>query len=347
MSKSSGFTDALAGLSALPTEQRIRLLELIIPRAIVEQTLERTGHARRHCRRLPPAFMAYFVVALGLFTGDSHRQVFKHLERFRKGCTPRRNTIAEARNGLGVAPLRLIAGQVVNLLGRPDTPGAFYKGLRLMALDGFVLDLPDTPANARVFGKPQSGRAEGAFPQARVLALCETGSHVLYRWQVKPLCRGESSMASVLLRHLEADMLLLWDRGVLSFENVKQVKDRNAQLLARVKSTFVFEPTKALPDGSYLSKIYPSVHHRKRDEGGIEVRIIEYTLEGTGHADDGKAHRLLTTLTDALEHPAEELIVLYHERWEQELAIDELKTHQKLLRSRCCGRRRRPAWCRR
>ena len=225
--------------------------------------------------------------------------------------------------------MRLLAEQVVQLLGTPDTPGAFYKGWRLMAIDGFVVDLPDTPANERVFGRPNGGRAEGAFPQARVLALCETGSHIFYRWQIKPLCRGEISMAAVLLRHLQPDMLLLWDRNFLSFKNVKAVKDQDAQLLARIKNGPVFEPTEVLPDGSYLSKIYPASWYRERDRGGIEVRIIEYKLEGTGHAEEGKVHRLLTTLLDAEKYPAEELIILYHERWEEELAIDELKTHLK------------------
>jgi hypothetical protein len=281
--------------------------------------------------------MILFVVALGLFNKDSHRQVFKHVQRFRKGGTPQRNTIAEARKGLGVAPLRLLAGEVVGLLGTPDTPGAFYQGLRLMALDGFVLDLPDSQANERVFGRPRSGRAPGAFPQARVLALCETGSHVLYRWQVKPLCRGEVTMTPVLLRHLEPDMLLLWDRNFLSYKHVGQVKGQKAQLLARIKRSFIFKPTEVLRDGSYLSKRYPSRGHRARDEAGIVVRVSEYTLAGTGHADDGKVHRLLTTLLDAVKHPAEELIVLYHERWEEELAIAELKAHQKekpVLRSK-------------
>jgi Insertion element 4 transposase N-terminal/Transposase DDE domain len=254
--------------------------------------------------------MVYFVLGLGLFSKDSYTQVCKNLQRFRPGGTPGRNTFTEARKGLGIAPLRLLSGQVVRLLGTPDTPGAFSKGLRLMALDGFVLDLPDTEANDRAFGRPDSGRAPDAFPQARILTLCETGSHVLYRWQIKPLCRGEVSRTSVLLRHLESDMLLLWDRNFLSYKNVKEVEKRGAHLLTRIKSNPIFKPTEVLPDGSYLSKIYPSPKHRERDEGGIVVRIIEYTLEGTGHADDGKVQRLLTTLLDPTKHPAKELIVL-------------------------------------
>jgi hypothetical protein len=209
-----------------------------------------------------------------------------------------------------------------------------------MGLDGFVLDVADTPANDNAFGRPGSGRAKAAFPQVRILALCELGSHSFYRWQLKPCRRGESKMTRVLLRHLEADMLLLWDRNFFSYKHLEQIKKRHAQLLARVKSNLILEPTAVLEDGSYLSKVYPSARHRERDEGGIEVRVIEYTLEGTGHSDDGKVHRLLTTLLDAKEHPAKELILLYHERWEEELAIDEVKTH---LRERPVLRSQTPA----
>ena len=324
----SKFAHDLVSLSELPSDERVRALERIIPLASVQEVLHQTGHDQRRCPRLPHWFMAYFVLGLGLFAKDSYSQIFKNLQRFRPGGTPRSNTFTQARKGLGIAPMRLLAAKVVRLLGTPDTPGAFYKGMRLMALDGFKVDLPDTPDNARVFGRPKSGRGDGAFPQARVLALCETGSHVFYRWQIKPLRRGEISMAAVLLRWLVEGMLLLWDRNFLSFKTVKQVvKDRKAHLLARIKNGPIFEPTKVLSDGSYLSAIYPSSRHRERDEGGIVVRVIEYKLEGTGHAEEGKVHRLLTTLLDAKEHPAEELIILYHERWEEEQAIDELKTH--------------------
>ena len=336
----SNAAEDLAALSDSPSDERLRALERIIPRQTVQEVLRHTGHDQRRCPCLPHWFMAFFVIGLGLFHKDSHSQVFKHLQRFRKGKTPQRNTIAQARKGLGIAPLRLLAGNVVRLLGAPETPGAFYKGWRLMALDGFVLDVADTPANERTFGRPGSGRAAGAFPQVRVLALCETGSHALYRWQVKPLCRSEVKMVPVLLRHLEDDMLLLWDRNFLSYEHVQQVRKRGARLLARIKSNLIFAPTEVLPDGSYLAKIYPSPKHRASDEGGIVVRVIEYTLEGTGHDEGGKVHRLLTTLLDAEEHPAEELVVLYHERWEEELAIDELKTH---LREKVVLRSQTPA----
>src|SRR5438067_7374384 len=123
-------------------------------------------------------------------------------------------------------------------------------------------------------------------------------------------------------------MLLLWDRGFLSYELVQQVLQCRAQLLARIKNNLVFRPIRRLRDGSYLAKLYPSPRHRDRDEGGVVVRIIEYTLDDPVRTGSGQRHRLLTTLLDAGRHPARRLVVLYHERWEEELTIDELKTHQ-------------------
>lgn len=316
-------------LTQLPTDERIRALERIIPVKWVQEVLHETGHDKRHCPCLPHWFMVYFVLGMGLFPKDSYRQIYKNLQRFRRGGTPTRTALGEARQGLGVTPMRLLSGKVVRLLATPATPGSFYRGMRLMATDGFVLDLFDSPANESFFGKPQSGRAEGAFPQARVLALCETGTHVLYRWAVASISTGENSMAPDVLRWLEEDMLLLWDRGFLSYNNLRRVQQRKAQLLARIKCNLIFEPVEVLPDGSYLARMYPSARCRKNDKDGIEVRIIEYTLDEPTRPHEGKPHRLLTTLLDAKLDPAKDLIVLYHQRWEEELAIDEVKTHQK------------------
>src|SRR4051812_15810436 len=285
--------------------------------------------------------MVWFVIALGLFCRDCYRQVFRWLQPFRKGGTPRRTTLCEARKRLGIAPMRRLAEQVIQLQGKPTTPGAFYRGMRTMALDGFVVDVPDTPANARAFSRPGSSRAPAAFPQARVLALCETGSHVLWRSLIKPCSCGEVTMAHYLLRFLRQDMLLLWDRNFLSYQTISEVRQRKAQLLARIKKNLIFEPIRVLDDGSSLSKMYRNSYDRKKDRNGILVRIIEYTFDDPGRPGSGQPHRLLTTLLDEGLDPAEALIVLYHERWEEELAIDELKTHQRerpVLRSQTpCG----------
>src|SRR4051812_13370557 len=323
-----------------PTRERLRALKRIIPRADIEGVLQRTGKDRTHCRRLPAWFLVWFVIALGLFCRDCYRQVFKWLQPFRKGQTPGRTTLCEARKRLGIAPMRLLAEQVIQLQGKPDTPGAFYRGMRTMALDGFVVDVPDTPANARAFKRPGSRRAPAAFPQARVLALCETGSHVLWRSLIKPCHRGEVTMAHYLLRFLQPDMLLLWDRDFLSYQTVAEVRRRRAHLLARIKSNLIFEPIRALGDGSYLAKLYRSAADRRKDRDGIPVRIIESTFDDPGRPGSGEPPRLLTTLLDEDLDPARTLIVLYHERWEEEVTIDELRTHQRecpVLRSQTPG----------
>ena len=316
-------------LASWPVRDRVEALKRIAPRKKVEEILQDSRGAQTYCRRLPAWFVVWLVIGLGLFARDSYRQVFRWLTPFRKGGTPGRSTLCQARKRVGVAPLRRLCEAVVVLLGKPATPGAFYQGLRLMSIDGFVLDLPDSEANVRAFSRPGSGRTAGAFPQARVVSLCETGSHVLWRSLIKPCHRGEIAMARVLLRYLLASMLLLWDRGFLSYDLVQQVLQRRAQLLARVKTNLVFTPLEHLPDGSYLAKLYPSPKHRRLDREGILVRIIDYTFEDPQRPGSGEKNRLLTTLLDAAAHPAPGLIVLYHERWEEEVTIDEFKTHQR------------------
>ena len=136
-------------------------------------------------------------------------------------------------------------------------------------------------------------------------------------------------MARCLLRQLQAGVLLLWDRNFLCYDLVRQVLEQNAQLLARIKKNLIFKPIQELSDGSYLAKLYPSPKDREHDRNGIVVRIIEYMFDDPGRPGTGEKHRLLTTLLDEKLHPATTLIELYHERWEEELAIDELKTHQR------------------
>ncbi len=324
-----GVDKEVGQFASWPTRERIKALKRIVPRAKVEEVLGECNASKGFCRRLPNWFMVWFVIALGLFCQDCYRQVFRWLQPYRRKGTPGRSTLCEARKRLGIAPLRRLAMSLIELLGKPDTPGAFYRGMRLMALDGFVVDVPDTEKNERAFGRAGSGRSPAAFPQVRVLSLCETGSHVMWQWLIKPYHRGEISMAPYLLRFLQQDMLLLWDRNFLSYKLVQQVIGRHAHLLARIKKNLVFRPIRRLLDGSYLAKLYPSAKDRRHDTKGIVVRIIDYTFDDPNRPGSGERHRLLTTLLDEKLDPAETLIELYHERWEEELAIDELKTHQR------------------
>lgn len=330
-----------AALSRWSDAERLCALKRIIPRRAVTEALRRSGRGRAYCPVLPAWLVVWFVVGVGLFCGDCYRQVYRWLVRWAEGRpVPGRSTLCEARKRVGARPLALLARSVVRLLADADAPGdagAFYRGMRLMALDGFTLDLPDTPANDRAFGRPTTGRAEGAFPQARVLALCEAGTHALYKWLIKPYRVGEVTMAPALLRHLRPGMLLLWDRNFLKYAHVRRVLDAGAHLLARVKGDVTLAPRRRLADGSYLARLYRNAYDRGRDRGGIDVRVVRYTLTDPARPGHREEHRLLTTLLDAAPDPAEGLAELYHVRWEQELAIDELKTHEMerpVLRSR-------------
>lgn len=324
------FHDESLALESWPARERIEVLKRIVSKKAVQAILrERFAGRRRRAWRLPQWFVVWFVIGIGLFSRDSYRQVYRWLGPYGNKGTPCRSALCEARKRLGVGVMRTLALNVITLLGKPDTPGAFYASMRLMAVDGFVVDLPDTEKNERAFGRPRNGRSKGAFPQARILSLCETGSHVLWRSLIKPICRGEIPMARMLLQHLEANMLLLWDRNFLSYDLVQTVVDRKTNLLARIKKNLIFEPVKQLSDGSYLAKLYRDKTARRHDRDGILVRIIDYKIDDTTRDASGEVHRLLTTLLDDQQHPAETLIVLYHERWEEEIAIDELKTHQR------------------
>lgn len=315
-------------LAPWSSRQRLTALKRIIPMKKVTAALRQAGRGRSYCPRTCDGFMVWFVVALGLFCGDAYRQLYRWLVPFKKGDVPGRSTLCQARQRLGVKALVALAAGVVELLATPDTPGAFYGGLRLMALDGFTVNLPDTPANDRAFGRPGNARAPGGFPQAQVLGLVEAGTHVFWRWLIKGCHVDETRMAPRLLKHLSAGMLLLWDRGFASFELVKEVTGRGAHLLARWKNNRILEPIRRLSDDSYLACIYASDSDRKAKRNGILVRIIEYTLEEPARTGHKQRHRLLTTLLDEKQHPARTLVELYHVRWEEELAIDELKTHQ-------------------
>jgi hypothetical protein len=274
--------------------------------------------------------MLWVVLAMGILTDLPIRQVFKHARRLRIGEeAPHRSSLCVARQRLGVAPVRRLFQEAVRPLATPETPGAFYRGLRRMGIDGTVLNVPDSPTNAKTFGRPSGGdRGDGAFPQLRKLSLVELGTHVEVAFQVKPCTSSEQAMLPPLLSHLTRDMLLIWDRNFCSYELWKTLDSREINILARVKGNLVLEPIRRLSDGSYLAKIYANPKARRKDQGGIVVRVIKYMLDDPQRVGHGEVHTLLTNLLDEHLYPAAELISEYHERWEHELVYDEQKTHQ-------------------
>jgi hypothetical protein len=312
---------------------RLLLLGQVIGPEHVRQALEDTGCLDSRRCRLTRAVIFWVVLAMGILTDLPIRQVFKYARRLRPGePTPGRSALCLARQRLGLAPLRRLFARVVRPLATPQTPGAFYKGWRLMALDGTTYDVPDSPANAAAFGRPSGGpRGDGAFPQVRKLSLVEVGTHVEVAFVAKGIKQaqsGEQRLAPGLFRHLRPDMLLVWDRGFFSYLLWEGVVTRGCQLLARARGGLVLPVQQALADGSYLSQLYRRGWERAKDRDGLVVRVIRYTLSDPQRVGHGQEHVLLTTLRDAQRYPAEELVPLYHERWEIELVFDEQKAHQ-------------------
>jgi hypothetical protein len=309
---------------------RLAGLEQIIHPAAIQQALTATGRVNSRRCTLTHEIVLWVVLAMGLLTDLPIRQVFKAARRLRHGeKSPHRSSLCVARQRLGIAPVRYLFSRVVRPLAEPETPGAFYRGLRLIGIDGTVFDVPDSPANAAAFARPSAGpRGDGAFPQVRKLSLVELGTHAEVALVVRSSSRGEQSMIAGLFRHLTPEMLLLWDRGFFSYALWSEMIARNVKVLARVQSRLILRPIRPLADGSYLAKIYKSDYDRKKDRDGIVVRVIRYTLDDPQRVGHGEEHVLITNLLDEGLYPAMELILLYHERWEEEQVFDEQKTHQ-------------------
>lgn len=315
-----GTSDALDRLAGL--------CQVISP-AVLQQALAATGkHNPRRCC-LTHEVMLWVVLAMGVFTAVPIRQVFKRCRRLRFGeRTPTRSALCEARQRLGVEPVRHVFGQVVRPLATPQTPGAFYRGRRLVGLDGTVSNVPDSPANAAAFARATGSRGEGAFPQIRKVSAVELGTHVEFAlvhggWQ-----NSEQELTLQLLTALPDDALVLADRNFFSFSLWNKLTERRLALLFRIKKNQKLEPLQVLSDGSYLAKVYASSADRAADRDGILVRVIEYTHHDPQRVGCGERHRLLTTLLEETVYPALEVACLYHERWEEELVYDEQKTHQ-------------------
>ncbi len=307
---------------------RLEGLSKVIPPEVFEQALLETGRGGQKACRLSHRVMLWIVLAMGLLTHLPIRQVFKHARRMRLGeRTPSCSNLCEGRQRLGVAPVRRVFDLVVRPLATPETPGAFYKGLRLMGIDGTVEDAPDTPANAARFGRSSGSRGTGAFPQVRKVSLVELGTHVEVAIAFGGWQDSEQKLVTQLWDQIPADALLIEDRGFFSYDHWKTLDSRGVKLLIRMKGNLILRSIQRLPDGSYLAKIYPSSYHRDKDRDGIVVRVIEYTLNDPQRVGHGEKHRLVTNLFDHEMFPALELACYYHERWEAELVYDEQKTH--------------------
>ena len=309
---------------------RLAGLEQVISKQSIKQALVATGRVSQRSCKLTHEVVLQIVLAMGILTDLPICQVFKHARRLRVGeASPHRSSLCVARQRLGVAPVAHLFQSIVRPLAQPNTPGAFYHGLRLVAVDGVIYNVPDFPANDKAFGRPSGGnRGPGAFPQIRKVSLVEVGTHVEFALVLKRIACGETTAMEGLWRYLPKDSLLLEDRGFFSYKQWKRAFKEKIEVLARVKSVLILKPFKHLNDGSYLARIYPNRNDRKKAQNGIVVRVIRYKLDDPQRVGHDEEHVLMTTLLDETRHPASELILLYHERWEQELTFDEQKTHQ-------------------
>jgi Insertion element 4 transposase N-terminal/Transposase DDE domain len=334
-----------AGWVKPQTDQRlsdhisIGVITRVFPPELVDAVVAEAGRAERRHRLLPARVVVYYVLAMALFSQASYEEVMRQLTEGlswasgweRSWAVPSKAAIFRARQRLGVEPLELLFAAVAVPLASEATRGAFYRGLRLMSLDGTCLDVADTPANAAAFGRPGSSRREGggAFPQLRLVGLAESGTHAITAATMGPYETSENALADELLGSLGERMLCLADRGFYSFERFQAARETGAQLLWRVRSNMRLPREHSLPDGSFLTRVYASQADQRAGRDGVAARVIEYRLDDPGRPQAQERYRLLCTLADCEAAPAGELAALYRERWELEGALDELKTHQR------------------
>jgi Insertion element 4 transposase N-terminal/Transposase DDE domain len=348
-----------AGQRRPPTGERlsdriaIGVLTRTYPPALVDQVIADSGAQERRQRLLPARVVVYDVLAMCLFSQVGYEEVARLLteglawaRRWRGSWqVPTTGAIARARARLGAAPLRALVGVAVRPLATPATSGAWYRRWRLTSLDGTTLDVPDTPANAAAFGRPRTHRGgQAAFPQVRVMALAECGTHAIIDAELGAYTTGELRLAPALARSLQAGMLVLGDRGLVSFDLWRTMAATGADLLWRTRTNAVLPVVRSLPDGSYLSQLVAARDHRHgRDP--ITVRVVEDALADPGRPSQQVPYRLQTTILDPGQAPAAELAAVYAQRWELETALDELKTHQRGPRW-CCVPRLPRGWSR-
>lgn len=337
-------------VASLPAGSRITdyislgVVARCFPREKVDEILRRTERASVRERDLPAHVVVYYVIALALYMRSSYREVLRCLlegvqwllDPSVKVKVAGKSGISQARTRLGSEPIKQLYGAVVRPIAEKRTKGAWYRQWRLVSLDGSTLDVADTAENERAFARPGASRGSSAFPKIRFVALLESGTHVLWAAHMDSYAIDELTLAESVIPALRKEMLCLADRFFPSHKLWRMAAKTGADLLWRVRGNARLDEEQRLPDGSYISRIYASTSDRRKQRNGIAVRVIDYRLEGVEGAEP--VYRLITTILDHALAPAAELAALYHERWEIETALDELKTHlrgaQIVLRSK-------------
>lgn len=315
----------------------LKAIEIAIPATAIEQAIANTQSEEERKRSLPAQLVVSVVIAMSLWSKDSMRDVLKNLidglsEAWIKvgkyWRVPCKSAITQARQRLGARVMSQLFHRLIRPMATEETLGAFLNGLRVVVIDGTCFDVPDSDENARVFGRPSSrpGTVAG-FPKVRLVILIEAGTHLIFDALMCPYRIGERVRALKLLRSVSKGMLLMWDRGLHSYKMVQTTVSQGCDYLGRIPANVKFLAEKPLEDGSYLSYIYPPGKLRKKGCQPLLVRVIEYTIEHTEDPSKELTYRLITSLLDIEKYPADLLAREYHQRWEVENTIDELKIH--------------------
>lgn len=342
-----------------------------VSRDAIEDVLTETGRREQRTRLLPAHVMVRFCQAMCLFFDDDYEEVMRKLVGSLKSMgswrdnwrVPTTSAITQARQRLGVEPLRILFERTTAPVAGRGTRGAWLGSRRLMAIDGFMLDVPDTEENVQEFGRKSNGKKSSAFPQVLTVVLGECGSHAIVGAALGSCNGDERALAEQILPALEPDMLVMADRNFYSFTLWGKFRETRADLLWRVNSNLTLPVLTWLPDGSYLSVVCnPKTAGRRRDavirhakdgadldpRDGHVVRVVEYDVPDREGNGTGELICVITSVLDPAEATAEELAAAYHERWECENLIDEVKTHQRgpgrVLRSQSPDMVRQEIW---
>jgi hypothetical protein len=315
-------------------------------------------------RLLPARVVVYFVLALPLFFGDAYEEVMqklvqglRYLQVWRSDWqVPTASALCKARQRLGEEPLRQLFQRIAVPLAEPAAPGAWLDRWRLMAIDGVLLDVPDTPDNDRVFGRPANWDGQGPFPQLRIVGMGECGTHAVVAAQIGSGLTGERELTQDIMNAMQPGMLIMADRGFYGLDFYNEAAATGADLLWRVSSTIKLPVLENYPDGSYRSILMTTLEQRRmkraRSRGleheliGTSVRVVEY--EVTDRGDPGETIRLITTVTNPEHINAAELAAAYAQRWEFEICLAEMETTQRgprrILRSQSPEMVRQEVW---
>jgi Insertion element 4 transposase N-terminal/Transposase DDE domain len=327
----------------------VSLLASVFPAERIHEALNAHDCNSQRIRRFPAVAGAYYAIALSLYPEASYEAVFSAVAEglaWAAGASPpepvAKSSISELRSRIGAEPLRdLMRSCCVPLADAAQLPQAFYKGLRLVAIDGSRIELADEVEIAQAFGRPGSRTGYAGYPQAQCAVLAECATHAILGAEIGPYRGDEWELCQWLLGALEPGMLCLADRGFNGATQWQQARATGAHLLWRASDNRLLPVRQMLADGSYLSEIEPARQSKRREQisgapaAASLVRVIEYQLPG---AQGPSRYRLITSLLDPQEAPALELAALYHQRWQIEAVFDELKTHlrqgRRVLRSK-------------